>query len=251
MKALKLQVLDASDRDILDQYVCVTRPIAFYLDVMQKEKNSFLGCVIPTIQKIGTDLTKLDFQEKSFGGLIRKGLWEFILKRWCYYFILLSAFSHQTFIIYVKIVFRFTPICDRNTFKLATSTHPRFKLNWCVDTDAMTEMRRLLELEMEKFESSLQTTDTAEDELDLPTKSSEALTELGLFLMNPGKDLDILHKYPRVKSVFLRYNTGLLSSGPVERLFCHAGPMILSARRNRTVDELFEDILILKVYKNV
>ena len=90
MKALKLQVLDASDRDILDQYVCVTRPIAFYLDVMQKEKNSFLGCVIPTIQKIGTDLTKLDFQEKSFGGLIRKGLWEFILKRWCYYSILLE-----------------------------------------------------------------------------------------------------------------------------------------------------------------
>ena len=68
--------------------------------------------------------------------------------------------------------------------------------------------------------------------------------------MDPGKSLDILHKYPRVKEIFLRYNTGLPSSAPVERLFS-AGPIVLTARRNRMDDDLFETALVVKVYRAI
>ncbi|KZS03158.1 Uncharacterized protein APZ42_034192 [Daphnia magna] len=66
-----------------------------------------------------------------------------------------------------------------------------------------------------------------------------------LELVDPDKGLESLHKYPRIKALFLRFNTGLPSSVPVKRLFS-AGPLILTARRNRLSDDFFEMLSILK-----
>jgi hypothetical protein len=60
----------------------------------------------------------------------------------------------------------------------------------------------------------------------------------------------LIHKYPQIKALFLRFNTGLPSSAPVERLLS-ARPLILTARRNRLSDEFFKMLLILKVHKSV
>jgi hypothetical protein len=68
--------------------------------------------------------------------------------------------------------------------------------------------------------------------------------------IDQDKNLESLHKYPLIKSLFLRYNTGIPSSAPVERLFSVV-PLILTARRNRLTDEVFETLLILEIHKNV
>jgi hypothetical protein len=52
MKKLKLEQLDDADLVLLKQYVTIMSPLAKYLDVLQSEVNSYLGCVIPCIQKI-------------------------------------------------------------------------------------------------------------------------------------------------------------------------------------------------------
>jgi len=75
---------------------------------------------------------------------------------------------------------------------LATSSHPRFKMNWIQDDQDILAVRKLFEDEMEKaYPSDGTSADAAEDELDLPSKTTEALNELGLYLMDPGKSLDI------------------------------------------------------------
>ena len=76
------------------------------------------------------------------------------------------------------------------------------------------------------------------------------MNELDLFMVDPDINLESLHKYPWIKALFLRFNTALPPSAPVERLFS-AGPLILTARRNRLSDEFFETLLILKIHKSV
>lgn len=59
MKKLKLGPLNVGDRTLLKEYVAVMGPIAFYLDVMQSERNTYLGCVIPCISKIKREIAEL------------------------------------------------------------------------------------------------------------------------------------------------------------------------------------------------
>ena len=56
--------------------------------------------------------------------------------------------------------------------------------------------------------------------------------ECDMYLGDEFKSIDTLKKFPTVKEVFLRYNTGIPSSAPVERLFS-AGGQILTPRRSR------------------
>ena len=58
----------------------------------------------------------------------------------------------------------------------------------------------------------------------------------------------MLNRHQKVKQLFLRYNTALSSSAPVEWLFS-SGSLILSKKWNRLSDKLFERLLMLKTNK--
>lgn len=66
------------------------------------------------------------------------------------------------------------------------------------------------------------------------------------YLNNPNKELSSLLAYPHVKAAFVKYNTTLPSSAPVERLFSIGG-LIATPRRNRLSDATFERLLMLKM----
>jgi len=54
------------------------------------------------------------------------------------------------------------------------------------------------------------------------------------FLHDANRELSMLNKRTAIKSVFLRFNSVIQSSAPVERLFSIAA-IILSKRRNRQI----------------
>ena len=128
-------------------------------------------------------------------------------------------------------------------------------MNWIPteDEDLATEVRRLLKSKLEELSSSKYSsnneTKPEDDPLDIPQRSTPIVNELDLFLVDPDKSLESLHKWnPRIKYLFIRFNTP--SSAPVERLFS-AGPLILTSRRHRLKDDFFETLLILKIHKGV
>jgi len=72
-----------------------------------------------------------------------------------------------------------------------------------------------------------------------------------MYLADESKHITSLNKFPLVKEVFIRFNSGLpstASSAPVERLFSSGG-QILTPRRSRLSDEHFEMLLLLKANK--
>jgi len=67
--------------------------------------------------------------------------------------------------------------------------------------------------------------------------------------LSDAKTLECLHKYPTIKKLFLKYNTMLPSSAPVERLFS-MGNLVLTPKRNRITDARFEKLQLLRYKKH-
>jgi len=83
---------------------------------------------------------------------------------------------------------------------------------------------------------------------DSEVADSGCKVEAVQFLNDPSHELEQLRKYPVDVKVFVKYNTSVPSSAPVERLFIQARP-ILTPRRNKLADESFETLLLLKKNK--
>src|SRR5262249_11518093 len=66
------------------------------------------------------------------------------------------------------------------------------------------------------------------------------------FLRCADASLSMLHQLSYVKKTFIKYNTPLPSSSPVERIF-NFGQMMLDPKRQRMTYKHFERSLLLKV----
>ena len=88
--------------------------------------------------------------------------------------------------------------------------------------------------------------------LHRPSVTSNNVYNIKIKMMNYLSDVDstfaIFSSYELIKKVFIRYNTTLPSSAPVERLFSSAG-LIETHRRNSLTDSIFEKLLLLKMNK--
>ena len=74
--------------------------------------------------------------------------------------------------------------------------------------------------------------------------------EVDRFLKDRDTSIGMLDNYPQIKSLFVKYNTVIPTSAPVERLFSLAA-LILTIRRNKLSDSMLEMLIFLKIALNL
>jgi hypothetical protein len=66
------------------------------------------------------------------------------------------------------------------------------------------------------------------------------------FLADKDVSMEMLNRYPQIKNIFIKHNTAIPTSAPVERLFSQAA-LVLTVRRNRLSDSFLEILILLKI----
>ena len=153
---------------------------------------------------------------------------------------------------------RFGALFVKDDYILASVSHPKFKFAWMSSQDDKEHARSRLNSRLNSFgkrvqlsSSSVSTvTSKISDPFCFNEESSPTKDEIDLYLSDKDSSLSMLERHPTIKSVFLKYNTAVPSSAPVERLFSIAS-LVLTARRTRLKDKLLEYLILLKISKNL
>ncbi|KAL4083950.1 hypothetical protein QTP88_029266 [Uroleucon formosanum] len=252
---LKLNKLKTTEWLFLKEYCEVMEPLASALDKLQGEKRSYLGYVAPTILSIRLFLLN-STNRRGYCKPLSLCIIQNLEKRFDYLFNLSSSKS--------------------KAFILASISHPKFKMNWVpvryknvcrnLFIDECNTLSAIInsspnsgssseendESDDDKFYNNLLENSSPENCIDDNTNESQCSNERrntnlsgiqsSSFLNSKKKDLTMLDSFHIVKNVFLKYNTTLPSSAPVERLFSGA-IQVLTPRRNCLKDTTFEKLL--------
>lgn len=235
---LEVPRLQPEEAAFLKEYVTVFHPLAFALELFQAEQKCYLGLVIPTILSLKNKLNEQKDAADYFTDVINA--------------------------IVMAIDVRFQDLFASTEAKIATATTPQFRLWWMAASER-DEMCTLLASEASQMDPSIITvantsrnSSTIQSEDDFfsygPVKPSIQIQQRGVmeevqkYIEGKGKSLECLQDFPRVKQLFLKYNTTLPSSAPVQRLFSQKGNLVTS-QRNFLTDDYFERIQLLR-YNN-
>ena len=234
------------------------QPVAAALDSLQGDSDCFYGMLLPKLVQLRNKLKSLETGSESYPDLQHaKPLISAILSGMsCRYGDLLELRPAAKDAI------------------VAAVSHPKYKLRWVppeckeemtgIFVAAVTSSAAAERSALEQEQSTSATTSSDEDygyqtasvqhaasghvvdnDTLVETRANRARVEALNFLEDRSKVLQTLSNYKNVCSVFLKYNTCLPSSAPVERLFSIGG-LILTPRRNSLSDAAFQQLLMLK-----
>ncbi|KYN23184.1 hypothetical protein ALC57_04404 [Trachymyrmex cornetzi] len=219
-------ILDTYLRD----YLTCMETLTVGIDKVQTETSCYYGCLLPLLLSI-------------------KNKWTAILRdnRVIYCKKLVEGMQQ-------RLINRFSDFFEIDghgeAAALAAITHPQFKDPWlsCLSDDKILKIQKLVraafsvsenesneildETEQDDFFDFGEGSTEANRKLQIFTYPGENSVEMCEFFSNPIGALDMLHQFPRVKQLFIKYNTCIPSSTSVERQFSYATMMNI-AKYNR------------------
>ncbi len=245
LKDLGLPELKDVEWEYLQEYYKCLAPLAVAIDKCQGEHSCFYGMGIPIIAKVKKELQQLQISNLKFCKQVVELALEGLERR----------FGH--------FLTQDESVLDA---MIATMSHPLFKLRKIHNdkrqdmTDQLITIAQKL-AKQERKEANEQQPESAKDPFFDSSDDEEhggepsqdggqriddrVKIEVLNYLVDTDRSLEMLHRYESVKRVFVKYNTALISSAPVERLFSF-GSLILKGRRGRLTDKNFEKLLMLK-----
>jgi len=239
--------LQPEEMAFLREYVLVFKPLAFALELFQAEQKCYLGLVIPTVLSLKNKLREQRAAARYFADVIDA--------------------------VVVAIDTRFHHVFASADAKIATAATPQFRL-WWMSPAEREEMCALLEAAEQEPGFPVETAATTKEEQDAaaavtaaeseddffsygPVKAASqpeplgAMEEIRKYLEGSGKSLECLKDFPRVRRLFVKYNTTLPSAVPVQRLFSHRGNLASPQRSTSLTDDFFERINLLRYNRTV
>ncbi|XP_062377694.1 uncharacterized protein LOC134066384 [Sardina pilchardus] len=215
----------------LKEYVEVLKPLAMSLNIFQGEDRCFFGLALPTLLTLKHRLMEKKTKTCIFPDIIDA---------------LLAGIDR-----------RFAPIFSNQNAKLASATMPQFRLWWLspaergdLQTALMGEAAHI-DPDAEDAEDESDSDDVKlEDEFfnfgpgDSSNQRGPKL-EVQRYLESTTKTLQCLQDYPSVTKLFLKFNTILTSSAPIDRLFSHGGG-VSTPQQSGLSDEHLEQLLLLR-----
>jgi hypothetical protein len=237
-----------SDFTYIDEFVRCTDPLAKALNILQEEQYAYFGITVPTVIGLRRHLQKLTETTFEFCGPISESLLSSVCTRF------------EEFL-------NFSTTASSNA-GVATLSHPEFKKKWfsCIPETSQYKVLGAFQdavLSVTRQHATADPTPQPTESVSNPEANffdfgpnsttsdhiSSAVTcaelEVAQFFTDSNPDLTMLNNYLNVKAVFLRYNTPLPSSGPVERLFSYA-TITDMPKANRLSDKNFEKRVVLK-----
>jgi hypothetical protein len=247
--ALGVQKFRPPEILFISEYCRVMNPVAASLDKLQSEKQMYMGYLLPTLTILKQRLLVL---QNAVGN---EGL------RFCVPLAKSLLLGVET---------RFGALFNDNELLLASVLHPKFKLNWLSSQEEKEAAKRALSVSVKAYcsrqehsevnepagrvNTTVATAADDDDEFYTFTASGESvssnkeLENMELYLNQANTTLLSLNSFPVLKALFIKYNTGIPSSAPVERLFSAGGGIMVPNRANLS-DENFEKQLMLNANK--
>ncbi|XP_042144251.1 uncharacterized protein LOC121832865 isoform X2 [Ixodes scapularis] len=228
----KIPRFTKSDIHFIEEHVQVLTPLAQAITLLQRENSMFMAYLRPTVASL----------RKTMSALLTENL------RYC---------SPVVESLIVAINKRFAGMEEEKHLIISAICHPKFKAAWI---DNEVERKRAWDYlknklmrtsTIEKVSSGEQTDEDEEDcehFFTFETSSSSASWEQEFVQyteLAATRSLDCLKHLPLLKSVFLKFNTGLPSSAAAERVYSIRGTIAIKLR-SKMSDEHFGEVLILR-----
>ncbi|GBP35517.1 hypothetical protein EVAR_20027_1 [Eumeta japonica] len=220
LKKLGLAIFKEIEIQFLLEYVSCSKPIADGIRSLEGDKDIYYGCLIPELMRMQRILSSLKMDNLTYCDVLIDVIKESLNRRFERFYKLEEPKAKDGIIASVSYPFfkmKWVPKANREYIKdVFVSEVRKIKQE---DEKSSQVQHTDSDKKKERTESYMFVEDSdssaASDNVNTTTIDLETLQ----YLKDEDNTLESLNRYPNVKKLFLKYNTCLPSSAPVERLF--------------------------------